>query len=169
MDTISFLFNITPVALVFLIVGLCLVIFEMFHPGLSAPGILGCILLILGVIVTAKSFLEGMILVIMILAVLGIALSIVVHSVTKGHLSRVLILSETSKKESDSTKFDDMQYFVGKEGKTLTTLRPSGMADFDGVRLDVITEGDFIEKDRSVNVIRIDGKKIIVKENKSNL
>lgn len=164
MEVINFLINISPIALAFLIIGLIFVIFEMFHPGLSAPGIVGSILLIVGIVLTAKTFIEGVILVIIILTILGIALSIVIHSFSKGHLSKVLVLNEISKKESDLLEFDDMQYFVGKEGKSITVLRPSGIGDFDGIRLDVITEGEFIEKNCNIEVSRIDGKKIIVKQ-----
>jgi membrane-bound ClpP family serine protease len=164
MSIFSFFTDMTPLATILLLVGMALVIFEMFYPGLNAPGIMGSILLIGGVILTAKTFTEALILIIFILAILGIALTIVVHSVTKGHLSRVLILSETTKNDADSQILDDLAYFIGKECTSITPLRPSGIADLNGVRLDVISEGGFIEKDKKMVILRVDGKKIIVKE-----
>lgn len=164
MSIVALLTGIDPVAAVCLILGLALVIFEMFHPGLSFPGILGGILIIVGIVLTAKTLMDVLILVILIVAVLGIALTIVVHSATKGHLSRVLILSDSLDKEVKDTLNDDLEYFIGNEGVTLTPLRPAGSTDFDGVRLDVISDGEFIEKGRRVKIVRMDDRKFIVKE-----
>ncbi len=54
--------------------------------------------------------------------------------------------------------------FLGRTGEALTALRPSGVADIDGVRVDVITEGDFLEPGASVLVTHIDGARIVVSE-----
>ncbi|MDF2988317.1 MAG: hypothetical protein K0R50_3827 [Eubacterium sp.] len=164
MSIIALLTSIDPVSAVCFILGLALVIFEMFHPGLSFPGILGGILIIVGVVLTAKTLMDVLILIILVLAILGIALTIVVHSATKGHLSRVLVLSDSLDKEVKNTMYEDLDYFVGNEGVTLTPLRPSGSTDFDGVRLDVISDGEFIDKGRRVKIIRMEDRKFIVKE-----
>lgn len=52
---------------------------------------------------------------------------------------------------------------VGHEGKTLSVLRPSGIGDFDGVRLNVVTEGEFIENGTPIRIVRVEGGKIVVK------
>ena len=44
-----------------------------------------------------------------------------------------------------------------------TVLRPAGTADFEGVKLDVVTEGEFIEKGRPLEVIRVEGRRIVVR------
>ena len=50
-----------------------------------------------------------------------------------------------------------------KKGIAISTLRPSGICEFDGVRLDVITEGEFIEIGTNVVVSKIDEGHIIVR------
>lgn len=164
MDVIGLLLSIGPVAAICLLVGLGLVIFEMFHPGISIPGIAGGILLLIGVILSARTPMDAIVLLLILFAILGIFLTVVLHSATRGHLSRVMVLSESLSKEPKAAAYDDMAYFMGKEGYTLTPLRPSGMADFEGVRLDVISEGEFIDKDVTIQIIRMDGRKIVVKE-----
>lgn len=57
-----------------------------------------------------------------------------------------------------------MQYFLDKKGTTLTVLRPAGTVDFDGVKLDVVSEGDFIPKDTEVKVIKVEGRRIVVRQ-----
>ncbi len=164
MSIIHLLTSIDPVAAVCFILGLVLVIFEMFHPGLSFPGILGGILIVVGVVLTAKTLMDVFILIILVLAVLAIALTIVLHSATRGHLSRVLVLSDSLDKEVKNTFNDDMEYFLGTEGITLTPLRPAGSTDFNGVRLDVISDGEFIEKGRQVKIVRMQDGKFVVQE-----
>lgn len=53
---------------------------------------------------------------------------------------------------------------MDKEGVSLTILRPTGIADFNGIKLDVITEGEFIQKDKKVKIIQVQGNRIVVKE-----
>jgi Membrane-bound serine protease (ClpP class) len=53
---------------------------------------------------------------------------------------------------------------MGKEGISTTVLRPSGVVDFDGVKIDVVTEGEFILQGRNVKVIKVGGSSIVVRE-----
>jgi len=57
-----------------------------------------------------------------------------------------------------------LEGYLGKEGKALTILRPAGRALFGEEILDVVTEGDFIEKDRAIKVIKVEGNRIVVAE-----
>lgn len=146
------------------ILGLALVIFEMFHPGFGAPGITGCVLLLLGILLTAKNILTALIMVIVLLAILGVALVIVLRSASKGYISRNLVLYDSMSKASGFGKPEDLDFLIDKEGVALTVLRPAGSADIDGLRLDVVSEGDFIPKNSRIKVIKVDGHRIVVKQ-----
>lgn len=52
---------------------------------------------------------------------------------------------------------------VGLRGIALTDLRPAGMARIDNRRVDVVTEGDFIEEGRSIEVIADEEYRRVVK------
>jgi len=139
-------------------------VFEIFCPGFGVPGIAGIILLVVGVVLTAKSMFEAIIMIIILLALIGIALVLVLHSASKGRLSRTMILSEVLDSESGYKISDDFTEYLGKEGISLTPLRPAGIAMFDGVKLDVVTEGEFIAKNKRVKVIKVTGRRIVVRE-----
>lgn len=63
-----------------------------------------------------------------------------------------------------STSIDHRIFdLVGKEGLTVTALRPAGMAIIDGKKVDVVTLGDFIEKDLPVRVVDISGNRVVVR------
>jgi membrane-bound ClpP family serine protease len=49
------------------------------------------------------------------------------------------------------------------QGVATTVLRPAGTADFEGVKLDVVTEGEFIDKGARLQVIRVEGRRIVVR------
>lgn len=69
--------------------------------------------------------------------------------------SKLVIPGDTSQKKSD---------LLGKEGVTITPLRPSGIAVIDGKRFDVVTEGGFIANNTKVRVTQIEGYRIVVRE-----
>lgn len=151
------------IAFTCIVIGLILVVIEMHIPGFGAPGITGIILLAVGVILYAQSPLQALILVVIILAVLGVALTLVLHSASKGHLSKHLVLNSALGDGAGFSDVGDLSYFVGSEGKTLTVLRPSGMADFSGVKLDVVSEGEFIPKGSIIVISKVEGNRIVVK------
>lgn len=49
-------------------------------------------------------------------------------------------------------------------GKSITSLRPSGAALINGQRIDVVTEGSFIEPNRPIKVIALEGLRVVVRE-----
>ncbi|MFZ5351686.1 MAG: NfeD family protein [Bacillota bacterium] len=163
MDIFGFISNLSWISGFLFMLGFILVIVEMHMPGFGLPGISGTILLIMGIFLTAKSLIDALVLIIIILALLGMSLILVLQSATKGRLSKHLILNESLNKESGYIGTEDLEYLLGKEGRALTVLRPSGTGDFDGVRLDVVTEGEYIEKDENIRIIKVQGRRIVVK------
>jgi membrane-bound serine protease (ClpP class) len=53
---------------------------------------------------------------------------------------------------------------VGRQGLTLTPLRPAGMALIDGRKVDVVTPGDFVEKNVQIRVVDNSGNRVVVRQ-----
>jgi membrane-bound serine protease (ClpP class) len=51
---------------------------------------------------------------------------------------------------------------LGQSGVALTDLRPSGVAEFGGVRTDVTAATSFVQKSTHVTVIQVDGTRVVV-------
>ncbi|MBQ4085977.1 MAG: hypothetical protein IJC54_05345 [Clostridia bacterium] len=154
-------------AVLLLVVGFILVVIEMYIPGFGVPGITGIACLIAGVIIKASSALEALIMAIVIIALLCIALSISIHSVSKGRLAKSkLVLHETA---TDAAVIgeNDLKYYLHKTGETTTVLRPAGMGEFDGVKLNIVSDGEFIAAGEKVQVIAVEGNRIVVKAAKA--
>jgi membrane-bound serine protease (ClpP class) len=52
---------------------------------------------------------------------------------------------------------------VGRTGTTLTVLRPSGAALIEGKRVDVVSEGQMIQKGSRIKVIETEGLRVVVR------
>ena len=57
----------------------------------------------------------------------------------------------------------ELEQLRGKVGRTLSALRPAGVVDFDGRRVDTITEGMMVEADRWVRCIDVKAGKVVVR------
>jgi membrane-bound ClpP family serine protease len=163
-EIFSFLENIHTLQIIIFVIGFAFLTFEMFHPGFGVPGVIGLLLLVTGILITARNVFEALVMLIILLAIVGLALMMVLHSASKGRLSKTLILKDSLNKEEGFVGTDDMKYFIGKEGVSITVLHPAGTAEFDGVKLDVVTEGNYLDKNTRVKVSEVTGRRIVVKE-----
>ena len=78
--------------------------------------------------------------------------------------NRLILKSETRASEgyvSAPTQSDE--FLIDQEGVTLTDLRPVGVGVFDGRRLNIIAEGEFIEQQRPVKIIEARGNRVVVR------
>jgi membrane-bound serine protease (ClpP class) len=57
--------------------------------------------------------------------------------------------------------------WLGKAGTAVSPLRPSGIAEFDGERVDVVSDGEFIEPGAQIVVTRVDGNRIVVRRRRA--
>ncbi|MCJ7645368.1 ATP-dependent Clp protease proteolytic subunit [bacterium] len=79
-------------------------------------------------------------------------------------LSKLVLFSEEKGEEGYRSAPVEMEKFIGREGMTLTMLRPVGKAQFGDIIVDVVSEGELIEKGRQVEVIKVEGNRIVVSE-----
>jgi membrane-bound serine protease (ClpP class) len=151
--------------LICLIVGFILLVIEMFLPGIGVAGVSGVLALIAVVVMQlgwgnprVALYVIAIVLLVVILGLIWI-----IRSFQRGRLSKsFLVLKDssdgTSVPEVASAKAD----LVGKSGVAVTTLRPAGIAEIDGRRVDVTTAGEFIVKGSPVTVLRAEGMHILV-------
>lgn len=152
-----------------LVVGLLLLLIEMFLPGFGVPGALGLLSLIAVIVMqlcwgspAAAAYISAGVLVIIVVAVL-----LVIRSLQKGRLSRSFIVLD-EQIDANSTSLSDAREKdnIGKTGITITPLRPAGIAEFDGKRLDVMTNGTFVDAGVSVVITDVQGLHILVEAEK---
>ena len=148
-----------------LMLGAALMIVEVFLPGFGLPGVSGIVLIGAGtVIIWLKAgALTALATLLVVIAVLAVLISYMMRRATEGGAHARIFLREKEELRSG----EDMQVLLGKQGRTTSVLRPAGIGDFDGVRLNVVTEGSFIERDRPIEIVNVDGARIVVRERQS--
>ena len=134
-----------------------LVIEFFFVPGFSVPGIAGLAMIGYGVF---KAHVEY--------GTTGAAIAFFSSAVAATILIRVALSSRAGKSmrldydEKGASAIDDYSGLLGLEGTTLTNLRPSGTALIGGKRVDVIADGEYIDKNMPIRVQTVDGTRIVV-------
>ena len=148
-----------------LMLGAALMIVEVFLPGFGLPGVSGIVLIGAGtVIIWLKAgALTALATLLVVIAVLAVLISYMMRRATEGGAHARIFLREKEELRSG----EDMQVLLGKQGRTTSVLRPAGIGDFDGVRLNVVTEGSFIERDKPIEIVNVDGARIVVRERQS--
>jgi membrane-bound serine protease (ClpP class) len=53
--------------------------------------------------------------------------------------------------------------WLGRTGTAISPLRPAGIAEFDGTRVDVVSDGDFVDAGSTIEATRVDGNRIVVR------
>ena len=154
--------------LILMLVGVVLLVVEMYVPGFGAPGISGIALLVLSFVLLKPPLAQGLILFAILAAILCVALSVCLYSASKGRLSKSKLVLNDVAVSAKAAENNDLNYFIGREGVTHTALRPAGIGEFDGVKLNVVSDGEFIAQGRRVRVQKVAGNRIVVMELKDN-
>jgi len=157
--------TINIVSIILFVVGMALITVELFIPGIGIFGGFGLIALILAIVFQAQTFLQGLILFLIIAVIIAVLVLVVSRSFRKGRLFKSsLVLKNKAAKEEGYVSNDDNTSLVGKSGVALSILRPAGRANIDGVISDVVTGGEFIERGEKIIVIESVGRRILVKK-----
>lgn len=141
-----------------LILGAVLLFLETLLPGLIA-GIVGIICLLIAVVLAyGENFSTG-----------NIVLGVVVGGLAVGTWTWLKFFpdSRMAKKFIAQRAVGDLGVekpeLLNGTGTALTQLRPSGVAQINGQRVDVVTEGGLIERGTAVKVVAVEGARIVVR------
>jgi membrane-bound serine protease (ClpP class) len=152
--------------------GVALLVLELVViPGFGFAGILGILALLAALVMSVvgsgatPEFLmlaAGRIVLALLVALL--ASFLLLRFMPRTPFGRRLILQSDlgAGHEFGSAPEADLRW-LGKRGRTTSPLRPAGFADIEGARVDVVSEGELIEPGTPVQVIRVDGNRIVVR------
>lgn len=145
------------------VTGLILLVIEAIIPGFGLPGISGIILVVLGSIFAMGSFTTALMSVSIAIIITTLITLLLIKYGRRSPIFDKIILNTQQKDEEGYLSVNTKDEYLGKEGIAVTELRPAGIIDIDGVRLDALSNGDFIKKNTKVKVIKVEGSKIIVR------
>lgn len=146
--------------ILFFVLGLVLLVVEIFIPGFGIFGILGiCSILLSFYYILGAGVVGAQWLALSLVVAIAIA-AVLVKYLPSNPAWKLFVLKDNQK--SKYVKSTNYEKYVGKKGTALTVLRPAGRAVIAGDKLDVLTEGDFIEEGSEIVVSRIKNNKIFV-------
>jgi len=155
-------FSLNLIMIIGFVIGSGLVILEAFIPGFGIAGISGIVLEIVALrccwlrygTVPTLIALAG------VLLLIGLAVFLSYRSALNGRLSKShLVLKDTETAAGE----DKPDHWIGKEGVTVTSLRPAGQIEVEGTRLNAASNGDFIEKGVPVLVTGTEGDHYVIR------
>ncbi len=149
------------------VVGIILLLVEAFLiPGLGVAGVGGLAALVVSIIMASASLEQAIISLIIALVVTVILLIVSFKFVKTRRMWNRLILGARQEKSAGYVAAgQNLDQLIGAEGITVTPLRPAGAVEINGVRVDVVTDGDFIPRDTKVKVVKVEGTRVVVREN----
>ncbi|MFA7419848.1 MAG: NfeD family protein [Melioribacteraceae bacterium] len=158
--------------IIIFVVGVILLIVEIFViPGFGIAGFAGIVLMILGLFFGLVSDLDIASTNSISIAIIQLAASFVMTAVVIYFLWKLLPKSETFNRlilhdnlpaKSGYAANSQYENLVGVSGTAITDLRPAGTAMLNGVRTDVVTDGDYVNKNSEVVVKGVEGSKVVV-------
>jgi membrane-bound serine protease (ClpP class) len=154
-------------------VGLVLLGVEIFvTPGFGLTGTLGLVALLggLGLSLVGAGATWSVVLTALGQVVVSLLLAIAASLVMLRFLPRLpfgrrLILeTELDAREGFASAPEADLMWLGKRGTAASTLRPAGIATLEGDRVDVVSDGEFIEAGEPITVVKVDGNRIVVRQ-----
>jgi membrane-bound serine protease (ClpP class) len=171
--------------IILFLIGLVCLALELFvFPGFGVFGMSGIVLMLCSIVLASHTFiwpsqdyeyqelaqtllqLTGM-----LAAVGGAAMVLARYFPSMPLLNRLVLRPEPwTTVEPDDTLgkpvpegYESLTFLIGETGRTTSPLRPTGKARFGNLLIDVTATGVFIEPDRLVEVVDVQGSRVIVK------
>ncbi|MHC2995311.1 MAG: ATP-dependent Clp protease proteolytic subunit [Candidatus Atribacteria bacterium] len=151
-------------SIILFLIGFFLLLAELFLiPGFGLAGIGGIIAIIASIFITFGDIIQATY---SILIALGLSIAgffLLIRFIPSTRAWRKFILFTQQEKELGYTVgTKDLKRLIGKEGIAITPLRPSGIVEVNGKKLNVITRGEYIESNTKIRIISVEGNKIVV-------
>lgn len=142
-----------------LVLGLVLLFAEVaIVPGFGVAGVLGVLALGAGAVAAWTElgpFWGGV-----TLAFSLVAAGAMLIWLPKSRAARRMVLEHS---QAEATSQEDRSALVGRRGITVTPLRPIGRVRFGREEVDVMTEGEYIDMNQEVEVVTVEGPRVVVR------
>jgi membrane-bound ClpP family serine protease len=153
-------------AYLMILLGLLLLVAEFFIPSGGVLLALSLAAIAIGVVMTFSYSIDtGLITLLGLFVVIPAVVGVMLHYWQKTRMGRRFFLSGP---EQDATIASmpvhlELEQLRGRFGRAISALRPAGVVDFDGRRVDCITEGMMVEPEAWVRCIEVKAGKVIVR------
>ena len=150
--------------IILFLIGVGLIVAEIFLPH-GVAGVVGSLAIIGSIIMAGGNpmYMAISVLIAVAIAVTGMVI-IMKFFGKKLHLLNKMVLMDSTDTESGYVSNVNRKELLGRTAQTSTALRPSGAIELDGERIDVVSDGSYIDKGKNVIIVKVEGSRIVVRE-----
>jgi membrane-bound serine protease (ClpP class) len=159
------------------VAGIILLLLEVLViPGFGVAGLLGIVAIVASLVLSlvGPGFTTAVVLSAAGRVVLSLAIALVASLVLLRFLPRLPFGRRLTLRRGlaaadgyASAPESDAQW-LGKTGRASSPLRPAGIADIDGRRVDVVSDGEHIDAGQLIKVTQVDGNRVVVRRISDN-
>ena len=151
-----------------LIVGIVMMIVEIFVSGFGFFGISGIISLVAGVVVRicfGLNLSQSLTLILLVIGFLTLVVMLMVYGAQYGFLGKTGLFERRTTLSKDYNKVErELRRLVGRNGKTISKLDLGGKAKIRGKIYDVVSISSYIEPNTNIKVVEIKDNTIMVRK-----
>lgn len=163
---LGFLINgdVNLISVILFGIGVIFVIIELFIVG-AIIGFFGIVLISLSLIMLGDNLF-----IMLFNVIIAVILSIVEWVILVKLLNRKIpffekvVLKDSTNAEAGYRFHDDRSHLVGKIARTSTDLRPAGIILINDERIDAVSDGSFILRNKDVKILEVEGTRVVVRE-----
>ncbi|EFU84802.1 NfeD family protein [Staphylococcus lugdunensis] len=163
---LGFLINgdVNLISVILFGIGVIFVIIELFIVG-AVIGFFGIVLISLSLIMLGDNLF-----IMLFNVIIAVILSIVEWVILVKLLNRKIpffekvVLKDSTNAEAGYRSHDDRSHLVGKIARTSTDLRPAGIILINDERIDAVSDGSFILRNKDVKILEVEGSRVVVRE-----
>lgn len=161
--------DVNILSVILFAVGVIFVIIELFVVG-AVIGMIGMILITISIVMLGNNLLLmlGNVIVALILSIIEWVILVKLFKRKIPFLEKVILKDSTNTESGytshDDRSHDDRSHLVGKTARTITDLRPAGIITCDDDRIDAVSDGTFILRNRQVKILEVEGTRVVVRE-----
>lgn len=148
--------------IVLFVAGIVLLVIEMFVPSFGIVGLIGAAAIIAGVVLASFDTKNALLSLGIAALIAAVVVAFVAYLFRRRGIWNKFILRDELKTEQGYVSHESKEHLFGAVGKSVTPLRPAGTALFWDERVDVVTEGEFIDAGVPVKVIKVEGHRVVV-------
>jgi membrane-bound ClpP family serine protease len=142
-----------------------LILAEVFLPSGGLLGVCALVCLIGGVAIFFQhSTVAGLVGIGIAIAMIPSVLAVAYKIFPKTRFGKSVILTPPQREHGDAIPdTPELKGLLGAVGVVLTPLRPVGMCNFSGQRVECVAESGYVDRDKKVKVINVESTKVTVR------
>jgi membrane-bound serine protease (ClpP class) len=156
-----------PLTIAFLLIalGLALLVAELFIPSAGLCFVSSCLCIVAGVVMTFVygDTATGMVTLLSVFVAVPALGALMLYYWPRTPIGRRLILPDQEATVAFLPANVELEGLRGRFGRAMSDLRPSGVVDFDGRRVDTITEGMMVARGSWVRCVDVKAGRVVVR------